>query len=285
MGRYSRNAVCIAFVLLMAWPCAAYGPEEAFETPAAEKTGAIKGRFVLKGGGPLEGVRVMFYEAAVGPPPSPEYYDRSPDFTVETDSEGRFSAELQTGKYYMAAIKHLSGGRMGHPRDNDYLYRNLDEAGRQKEYLIKGGETIDLGALEAVLMTANIFKGRLSNRSITTSIEGTVTNANGIPVEGAVVIAFFKIVLKERGKPVFLSDQTDKAGHYVLRVLPGAYYLKARSSSASGPPKKGEIIGFYGMEEPGQVTVGEGEKKKGIDLIVKPFEGKKPPIGPLRPEE
>lgn len=235
------------------------------------KTGTVTGRIMIKGAGPMAGGQVMFYDSSAGPPPLPDKYERIPDISRDTDADGRFKVELPPGKYYMGAIKRLSGERIGPPQEGDYVFRNVDEKGNSKEYLIKGGGLIDIGTIsEAVPLKAKDF----SKRVVTTAIEGVIIDMDGKPVDDTVVTAFVKPSMS--GKPLFISDKTDKDGKYILRLTEGKYYLRVRNSFTSGPPVPGQIVGYYGDGTPAPVTVKEGEIKKGIDFKVIRFPGRGP---------
>jgi hypothetical protein len=235
------------------------------------KTGTITGRVIIKGVGPLTGGQVMLYDASTGPPPMPDKYERVPDISRDLDGDGRFKVDLPPGKYYLGAVKRLSGERIGAPQAGDYVLRSVDEKNRPKEYLIKAGTVLDAGnELEAAPLRAK----DASSQVVTTAIEGVVLDMDGKPVDNAVVIAFVTPDL--RGKPLFVSDKTGKDGKYTLKVTQGTYYLRVRNSFTSGPPEPGQIVGYYGDGTPVPVAVKEGEIKKGFDFRVILFPGRGP---------
>lgn len=241
------------------------------------KTGTISGQIMIKGDGPLAGGRVFFFNDASGPPPSREKYWRIPDYVTDTDNSGKFSIELPEGKYYLGAIKTISGGKIGPPAEGDIFYAGTDEQGKPKAYIIKQGLKTDIG----VISEAAPFK-----RSVVkfgdgiTAIEGTVLDSAGKPVEGALVFAFLSPAMV--GRPLFASDRTGKDGKYILRVHEGGkYYLRVRSVYGGGPPKAGEIIGDYGEKEPVAVTIKSGEKIRGVNIKVRRFTER----GPKSPEK
>lgn len=234
------------------------------------KTGAIAGKIMIKGGGAMAGGQVMFYDAAAGPPPSPDKYERIPDISRNIDTDGSFIVELPDGKYYMGAVKRLSGERIGPPQEGDYVYRSVDNKGKFKEYIIKAGSFLNIGIAEAVPLSAK----DTSKSVITTALEGIIVDMAGNPVAGAVVIAFVNPSMS--GKPLFISDKSDNKGGYVLPIMAGTYYLRVRNSFASGPPVPGQIVGYYGEGAPAPVTIKDGEIRKEIDFKVIEFPGRGP---------
>jgi len=264
-----RQKAAIASLIIFLLFSIAFAADE--RPPAGEiKTGVITGTIMISGAGPLEGGQVMVYDAAAGPPPMPFKYERTPDIAKDIEAGGKFRVELPPGKYYLSAIKRLSGERIGPPQTGDYVFRSLDDKGLAKEYLIQAGSLIDIGTVSA----APLKPERLLSHAVTTSIEGVVKGKGGRPVADAVVAAF--VTQAMQGKPLFVSEKTGKDGKYILRVPPGTYYLRARNVFASGPPQEGQIVGYYGEGEAAPVTVKEAERKKGNDINVVLFPGRGP---------
>lgn len=260
---------CSLVVIAALYAVAFAGPEQ---SPAKEtKTGTVAGRIMLKGGGPLAWGQVLFYDVSAGPPPVPDKYYRTPDMSRNLDGEGRFKAGLPPGKYYLGAVKRMSGDRLGIPQEGDFVFRSVDGKGVLKEYAVTSGSTIDLGTIaEAVPVKPK----DLSKQIVTTAIEGVVNDTEGKPVEDAVVIAFADPSLK--GKSLFLSDTTNKDGKYSLRLTGGTYYLRVKNRFSIGPPEPGQIVGFYGDGSLAPVHIKEGEIVKGVNFTVIVFGGRGP---------
>lgn len=235
------------------------------------KTGAISGKVMIKDGGPLSWGQVLFYDVTTGPPPVPDKYYRTPDISRNIDGDGRFRADLPAGRYYMGAVKRMSGDRLGVPQEGDYVMRSLDENRKLKEYVVTAGSSQDVGSIEeAALVKAQ----DPSKRVVTTAVEGIVLDTEGKPVEDAVVIAFADPTLK--GKSLFLSDNTAKDGKYTLRLTEGTYYLRVKNRFSIGPPEPGQIVGFYGDGSLSPVRVKNGEIVKGVNFTVILFGGRGP---------
>jgi hypothetical protein len=241
---------------------------DAAQLAAAEEKGTVTGRVMIMKGLPLSGGQVMFYNASSGVLLTPE---RVPDVSGDLDAEGAFKVTLKAGKYYLGAVKRMTSERIGPPQKGDYVFRSLDEQGKPKEYIIKAGEILDAGEL---LGAEPVKAEALAKKPPKTAIEGTVFDMAGKPVVDAVVVAFTTPTLK--GKPLFVSDRTDKDGKYLLRLEPGTYYLRARNSFNSGPPEPGQIVGYYGEGTPAPVTVKKDEIVKGADFKVILFPGRGP---------
>lgn len=239
---------------------------------ASSPGGTVSGRILIKGGGPLSWGQVLFYRVSAGPPPDPDKYHRTPDISRNLDGEGRFTANLPAGKYYLGAMKRASDDRLGTPREGDFVLRSVDEKGLPNVYDVKANASLDIGVIaEAVQIKT---KGS-PKRASATAIEGVVSDMDGKPIEDAVVIAF----ADPKGKSLFLSDPTGKEGAYSLRVTAGTYYLRVRSRSALGPPEPGQIVGFYGDGSLTSLQVKDGEVLKGVNFTVVLFGGRGPRAG------
>ena len=243
----------------------------AFAQGVSVNKGIITGQLMIKGGAPLAGGQVFLFNDASGPPPSQVKYWRVPDYTTQIDEGGEFSIELPAGKYYLGAIKRISGEKIGPPVEGDYFFASADEKGSPKSYEVKNGEKIELG----VISEAVPFQKRavIPGAEIT-AIEGAVFNAEGKTVEGALVSAQLTPLSAGR-HPLFTSERTGKDGHYILKVHDGCnYYLRVRSMHDKGPPAAGEMIGAYGGKEPLAVVIKKGQIIRGIDITVVQFMGR-----------
>jgi len=268
IGRPSIATVSwiVACVLLTVMTFA--GPDRTTASEAA--TGTVTGRIMIKGAGALAWGQVLFYDVSTGVPPDPDKYYRTPDISRNLDGEGRFKAELPPGRYYLGAVKRMSGDRLGIPQEGDFVFRSVDGK-KLKEYAVKAGSTTDVGTIaEAVPVKVK----DPAKQVITTAIEGIVNDTEGKPVEDAVVIAFVDSSLK--GKSLFLSDNTGKDGKYSLRLTAGTYYLRVKNRFSIGPPEPGQIVGFYGDGSLAPVRVKDGEIVKGINFTVIVFGGRGP---------
>lgn len=229
----------------------------------AEKieTGLISGQMMIKGGGPMSGGMIVFFKAEEGPVPDPNRYLRIPDEVAALDSEGKFRVVLPEGKYFMGAIKRMSGEMIGPPQDGDYFFISQDAGGLPFVYGIEKGKNLNIG----IIAEAVLFKR--ADQGIATGIKGIISELNGNPVEGAIVFAYFTKTMT--GLPPFTSYRTGKDGRYFISVShAGNYYLRVRDKYGGGPPVSGAIMGGYGEEKPSPVTVKSGEITEGMDIKV-----------------
>lgn len=232
------------------------------------KTGSISGRMLVKEGQPMANAVVFVFNDASGPPPSLDRYWRVPDEIVKTDAEGRFSASLSDGTYYLGAIKRTAGEDIGPLQEGD-LFLQIHGDGTPKKHVITNGAALDIGTVTGAI---TFKKSSLKTAVGITAIEGMVTDAHGKPVENALVFAFLTPAMV--GKPLFISEKTGKDGKYILRVHQGGnYYLKIRNSYGGGAMKAGEIMGSYGQEKPLAAVVKTGAVVKGINITGISFPG------------
>jgi len=225
------------------------------------KTGVITGRIAIKGIGPMMGGTVFFFDEADGPPPSATKYWRVPTEAFSVDDNAGFTATLPEGKYYMGAIERLSGEPLGPPQEGDYFFISQDKKGKPKKYTVKKGTTTDIG----IISDAKPFKRSTLVKKGITAIEGKILNEKGEPAEGMMVFAFSTPTMV--GRPLFVSERSDKEGKYLLRLYGGGkFYLRARANYGGGPPSADEIMGIYNEGKP--VSMKRGQIRKGINIPV-----------------
>ncbi len=234
------------------------------------KTGTISGQIMTQGGAPMSEGMVFFFNAASGPPPSRQKYWRIPDSMANTDANGKFSAELRPGKYYLGAKKGASLKDIGPPRDGDLFYASEDEKGAPHAHVVETDKRTDIG----VVSGATPFRRDLVKFGDgITAVEGVIIDPENKPVAGALVFAFITPTMV--GRPLFTSEKTGEDGRYILRVYEGGeYYLKVRSEYGGGPPVPGEFIGLYGDSVPAGVKVRTGEIVRDINIKIKKFVGR-----------
>ena len=241
------------------------------------KTGSISGRVMIDEDLPMSNGLIFVFDEAAGAPPSFDRYWRVPDEVVKIGADGRFTALLPEGKYYLGAIKRRSDEDMGPLQEGD-LFLPFYANGAPIKYPVTNGSALDLGNIAGAMP---FRKSILKTRAGTTGIEGTVTDARGKPLENALVFAFPTPAML--GKPLFISEKTGKDGKYLLRVYKGgSYFLKIRNSYGGGAMKAGEIMGNYGQDKPAAVEVNTGAIVKGIDIVGTVFAGQGPKNNPKK---
>lgn len=262
-----NNLNWIFALLMLTLLCCLTGMSSAAEI----KSGGITGKVMISDIEPMANGEISVFNDSTGPPPSSDRYWRIPDKIIKTDKEGKFSVNLAEGTYYIGAILRKSGGTLGPPREGD-LFLPFHGESSPRKHLVKSGSITDIGTITGARpFNASTIR---TTRGIT-AIEGKLTDTDGNPVSGALLFAFKTPTMK--GKPLFISDRTDKEGRYQLRVDSGGrYYLKARNTYGGGVVKPGEITGFHGLGEPKPVEVTTGSITKDINIIGTRFAGRFP---------
>lgn len=235
----------------------------------SEETGRLTGTVMTKSGVPLAGGTIYLFSESSGPPPSVTKYWRVPDEAFPIEDTGRFAAKVPEGRYFLGAIKKSFPEQLGPPQDGDLFFISQDDTGLPHIHAVKKGEQADIGVVrEAVPFSrSSIVKEGI------TSFEGMVTDADGKPLEGALVFGFLSESMI--GRPLYVSDRTGKDGRYLLRLAQGGtYYLRVRSHYGGGPPVEGEIMGVYG--ERAAMSIKTGESKKNVDIKTSKFPGRGP---------
>ncbi len=255
----------IIFLLIMICFSAPLCAQEGKNNEQSIEIGLITGQLFIKDGDPLSNGMVVFFNGTEGPPPDPNEYLRIPDEIGELDEEGKFLVELPIGKYYVGAIKRMSGEKIGPPLDGDYFFLKRDKKGAPQLYVIENGGTVDIGKVADAIP----FKRMVPKAG--TGISGTITDMKGVPIERAIVFAYLSETMT--GLPPFTSYKTGKDGKYFIGMNKGGkYFLRVRDIYGGGPPVDGSLIGEYGEEEPAAVTVTLGKVTGSVDIkIVRHF--------------
>ncbi len=223
----------------------------------------VSGQIMIGDNMPMPYGVVLLYDKLLGPPPSLGKYWRVPDHITALGNDGRFSLELADGTYYFQVSQKNPGAEIGPANEAEYLYFHGDAEGNSLPLIVSKGQSVNLGQLKAFLWKPDLIKRDMG----ITSVEGVVVDPDGKPVERAVVLAYYNNI--GQGRPVFISDRTDKSGRYQLRTNDGGiFYLKVRSVVGGGKPSKGEYLNTTKEFEPVKVTLKKEEKLKGVTLKV-----------------
>lgn len=227
-----------------------------------EGMGSISGQMMTKDGDPMSGGMVVFFNEATGPPPDPDRYLRIPDEIAKMDEDGKFSVTIPAGRYFMGAIRRMSGEEIGPPRDRDLFLISRDADGTPLAYSIEEGKSRNIGTIKKAVP----FKRSVPVEGVT-GITGIIADLTGNPVKGAIVFAYVTETMT--GLPPFTSYKTGEDGRYFISMNRGGkYYLRVRDVYGGGPPVAGEIMGAYGEESPAAVEVKTGEITEYIDIKV-----------------
>lgn len=233
---------------------------------AVDNRGYITGVVKFEDGAPMSMAFVYLFDATKGQ--VPRAFLRVPDSIAgQVDRNGKFDVEAAEGVYYIGIIKRASGAVWGPPQEGDNFYFHRDAEGKAINVTVKAGETVDLGTL-----TAKTFEGPVAPASgVVAEIKGRLTDEEGKPVEGALVMAYLEP--NRLGRPRYLSEPSGEDGYYTLKVREeGMFYLVARTRSVMGmgsgrpwAPQEDMLLGRYdGGITP--VEVKQGADVKGIDI-------------------
>lgn len=251
-GGLSEWAAFLAVIAVLCAGCA--GPSgEVRRTggPAAVSGSGVAGTVFL----PAEGVYIYVYRRGADPHGPAEVILPAP-----TTADGTFSVELPPGEYTIVARKRSNQDNAGPLSPGDQRSDPVDV-------------TVSRGGMAKTTLALNVkddaeLRAFVPPREWTTSISGTVRDADGKSISGARVHIYTYVQMSER--PKYVSERTGPDGKYVV-FLPkgGTYYLAARDRFG-GPPRIGDLYGRYdeGSINPTGVVVRDGEKREGIDISV-----------------
>jgi len=236
---------------------------------AGADTGTVTGRLLLSGGKPLSNGQVFFFDAdsPLDKPVVGKFW-RVPDATAHVDEHGRFSIELESGSYYMAAIKRSTAEKLGPPQVGDHFLPSHTSRGIYRLIKVQKDSTTNIGTIQGIQRFKKIdstFKGKA------TVIEGRIATDSGQAVPNLYVLAYTDSSM--RGRPLFVSSASDAEGHYRLLVDKGrVYYLKSREIFVGGKPQEGSPVGVFGSyDEPTPVEIKTSSTTSGIDIVVNAF--------------
>lgn len=223
----------------------------------------IKGR-VLADGKPLDHARVTLYQDG-------ETIFRGIGYASGlTNAKGEFSFNLEPGAYYVVARKRAGNDKMGPLGGGDYFgyahdnpvlvdkdgYANIAVHAVNKLVKIKeGGEGVTLGG--------TVKAGE-------TMVSGTVRDKDGKPVKGVYAAAYRDSMMTQ--KPDFISPKTGPDGSFVIQLSGGGEYFIGARDTIGGPAEKGDLLGKYDGNEDHAVRLKDGDKVKGIDIVVEVVE-------------
>ncbi len=237
--------------------------------PATVFAGTVTGQVMMNATTPMAKGVVLLYSSYTGPPPSPYKYWRIPDQVFPADSDGKFSLNLSPGDWYMMVAQKKQDAEIGPPLESEFLYFHADSAGNAKAIPVAEEGKVDLGKLTGTFKWLPAMSER--EKGIT-SIEGVVLTVDEKPVQNLIVLAYY--TPETRRRPAFVSERTDKAGRFLIRVAEGGnYWLKVRGVIGGGAPASGEFQNTTDEFEPFMVSLENGQKLKGVILTVKEFAG------------
>lgn len=264
------------FIMLLIFLSSTICTGEQLNVAPVDAVSTISGQVMIDSKKPMSKGVVLLFDRNFGPPPSVGRYWRVPDLITQLDREGKFSLEVQPGTYYLQFSQKNPNSEIGPANEKEYFYFHGDSDGNATPLIVENSTKLNLGQLKASIWTPDIEQ---REKGIT-AIEGVITDTEGKPIERAVVLAYYNP--QGQGRPVFISDRSDKKGNYQLRTNDGGtFFLKVRSVVGGGKPSAGEYLNTTNEFEPVAVNVKKGERLKGVILKVmlftRPNEDLQPP--------
>lgn len=205
--------------------------------------GLLSGQIMIEGREPMPGGQVGFFNADSGFPPKSSNIRRIPDRVTTVDRQGRFTATLLAGRYYLGVIVRDDIEKTGPPDPDEKSFAAVDEGGGRRIFEVTGGgATRDLGPITVSFLelggqSADMF-----------TIRGRVINKEGQPFAGASILIRLQPDAK---RPDFIAKQNGKDGQFELQLPAGGpYYLIAKEEPGRGRPQTGRHVGAYSGAEP-----------------------------------
>jgi hypothetical protein len=164
--------------------------------------------------------------------------------------DGKFTAPVAPGSYYLGVIPRKLGKRPGPPKKGEKRLSAFNPDGGYRIFHVNKGETLDVGRVTVR------DPGAFRELSRFFTVTGRVLDKDGNGVPRALVMAKVRY---EDPKPSFISDPAGPDGSYSLKLPPGKYYFIARQSlTMAGRPDPGSAMGVLGQTKP----VGIGGKSE-----------------------
>ncbi len=195
---------------------------------------------------------------------------RSPEMIAFLRDDGKFSAPVAPGNYYLGVIPRRLGQRPGPPKKGEKRLSAFTPDGKYRIFHIRKGESVDVGRVTVKA------PGGFRELSRFFVVVGRVLDDKGVGIDGALVMAKKNY---DDPRPQFISDPAVK-GSYKLKLPPGKYYFIARKSlTMAGRPDPGSPMGVLGQtkavgiggknDEPPAFIVGRpGDRFDNVDIVM-----------------
>jgi len=211
--------------------CSAAVPGESTRPAMAPGPTGIAGRVFDRFGQPVAGAYVYAYR-------STRTQLRGPaDFAAPVDAAGNYFLDLVEGDYYLVARQRKGRADSGPPQTGDAWAVHVDNPVQ----VLPGHTSRADFRIQSISRPMSLGKGGVVNSE--TRLTGQVVDRQGVPVVGAIVMAYQDEDLKRM--PDFVSPASDEAGRFVLPVAGGGRYCLAARTKTRGQPQPGELYGLY----------------------------------------
>lgn len=230
----------------------------------------IRGRVLVKDGGPLAGSYVNIYPDTISNLLGPSQFISTP-----TDEQGFYQLEVPPGVYYIVARKRMSGQPTGPLAPGDYHSEH-----QRLAVDVKAGQFVELD-MTVALMKAPMFFKRMAGETTDTGIHGVLVDPSGKPVMGGFAMAYVDREMKRL--PDYASTLSDEQGRFTIYLPEGGDYYLAARLHAWDMPTPGEPYGKLGGDNPEAIKVRTGSFVEGVKIVMTPFAGEYKPGKSRRP--
>ena len=228
--------------LFLLAPPAAAQPQVAGNGGEAKDLGRIKGIVVDEYNKIISPGFVALFKSEKYEPHDYGSTRRSPEMIAIIRKDGRFTAPIRPGSYYLGVIPRKLGHSPGPPKKGEKRLSAFTPDGKYRVFKVSKGETLDVGRV--TVRDPGAFRELSSYFTVT----GRVLNEKGEGVARALVMAKVKY---DDPRPSFISDPAGPDGAYTLKLPPGKYYFIARQSlTMAGRPEPGSPMGVLGQTKP-----------------------------------
>ena len=223
-----------------------------------EYSAAIEGR-VLTGGQPLAGAYVSLYLDA-----AEDLKGQGYRLSLPTGDDGYFRFDgLPESDYFLVARKRQDGARVGPIREGDLFGVYPDNP-----LTARSGQLAQLD-LNLIAKLKDEIRGEHVSAMSGPVIEGTIVDAEGIPVSGLHVFAYTDRVIGHQ-RPVALSTPSKADGRFTVQLPEaGTYYIGARQHYGDSPAP-GELFGMYDESADHGLTLDRDESRDKLRIVVEP---------------
>lgn len=251
--RLRLSLLLLTLCLLSACRLAAPPPST---LPAIPGPTGIAGQVTSKEGLPAPWAAVYAYRSPKGGLRGPA------DFEAIVNAEGDYFLDLVEGAYHLAARLRRSGSDAGPPRPGDAW-----AVFGQNPVTVYSGMTsrADL-VLRGVTQPMLLREGSLSSGD--TGFTGRIVDANGLPVAGAITLAYR--TPDHRRMPDFTAA-SGADGRFILYLPLGGKYCLAARTRTRGQPLEGEPYGVLASGEEGCRSVARGELLDVGSIVLHPY--------------
>jgi hypothetical protein len=209
-----------------------------FNFALALEKAVLKGQVLDAEGKAVKGAEIFIYN-------SPDTRRPADFISARTDSSGKFSVIIPSGKYWAAA-------RLRHGDKYGPLLPGDKHSGEPVEIEVEAGEEVeqDFNVLDLREAARMVKKTREDHYRL----EGRIVDKKGAPLKNVYAVADRDKEISE--VPDYLSAWTDEGGRYLLYLPAGTYFI---GHAAEFPP--GNNIYFYR-------EIHISAEKNNLDIIV-----------------